>query len=116
MSAEHQGIEVNKFFRALVKLEGSDLHMKVGKPPCVRVRNELRPLNHPAIERREMAEYLVPMMNDRNRRIFDEEGGADFSHTLRRGWRRLAVPRQPAAAERLHGAGRPPHQQQDSRL
>src|SRR5438045_416632 len=81
MSAEIKDLEVNKFFRALVKLEGSDLHLKVGKPPCVRVRNELKPLNHPPVERREMAEYLVPMMNDRNRRIFDDEGGADFSHT-----------------------------------
>jgi twitching motility protein PilT len=81
MSVEIRDIEVNKFFRALVKLEGSDLHMKVGKPPCVRVRNELKPLNHPPIERREMAEYLVAMMNDRSRRIFDDEGGADFSHT-----------------------------------
>src|SRR6266567_3200128 len=80
MSAEIKELEVNKFFRALVKLEGSDLHLKVGKPPCVRVRNELKPLNHPPVERREMAEYLVPMMNDRNRRIFDDEGGADFSH------------------------------------
>jgi twitching motility protein PilT len=81
MSVENQDLEVNKFFRALVKLEGSDLHLKVGKPPCVRVRNELKPLNHAPIERREMAEYLVAMMNERNRRIFDDEGGADFSHT-----------------------------------
>src|SRR5881227_277115 len=81
MSAEIKDLDVNKFFRALVKLEGSGLHLKVGKPPCVRVRNELKPLNHPSVERREMAEYLVPMMNDRNRRIFDDEGGADFSHT-----------------------------------
>src|SRR5262245_41441710 len=81
MSTELVDLEVNKFFRALVKLEGSDLHLKVGKPPCVRVRNELKPLNHPPVERREMAEYLVPMLSDRNRRIFDDEGGADFSHT-----------------------------------
>src|SRR5215210_6151409 len=80
MSAEIKDLDVNKFFRALVKLEGSDLHLKVGKPPCVRVRNELKPLNHPVIERREMAEYLVPMLNERTRRIFDDEGGADFSH------------------------------------
>ena len=44
-----QDLEVDKFFRALVKLEGSDLHMKVGRPPCVRVRNDLRPLNVPPI-------------------------------------------------------------------
>jgi twitching motility protein PilT len=81
MSVETQDLEVDKFFRALVKFEGSDLHMKVGRPPMIRVRNELRPLNHPNIERIEMAKLLVPMMNDRNRRIYDDEGGADFSHS-----------------------------------
>nr|WP_315849944.1 PilT/PilU family type 4a pilus ATPase [Pirellula staleyi] len=81
MSVTRTELEVDKFFRALVKFEGSDLHMKVGRPPMIRVRNELRPLNHPNIERIEMAKLLVPMMNDRNRRIFDDEGGADFSHS-----------------------------------
>jgi twitching motility protein PilT len=77
----HRELEVDKLFRALVKLEGSDLHMKVGRPPMVRVRNELRPLNRPPIDDEEMTRLLVPMMNDRNKRIFEEEGGADFAHT-----------------------------------
>jgi twitching motility protein PilT len=74
--------EVNKYFRALVKLEGSDLHMKVGKPPIIRVNGTLKPLNREPIEVREMAELLFPMMNDRTRKIFDEEGGADFAYTV----------------------------------
>lgn len=77
----HRELEVDKYFRALVKLEGSDLHMKVGRPPMVRVRNELRPLNRPPIDDEEMTQLLVPMMNERNKRIFEEEGGADFAHT-----------------------------------
>jgi twitching motility protein PilT len=74
-------LEVDKYFRACVKLEGSDLHMKVGRPPMVRVRNELRPLNRPPVDAEEMTRLLVPMMNERNKRIFEEEGGADFAHT-----------------------------------
>jgi twitching motility protein PilT len=81
MSSIKRDLEVDKFFRALVKFEGSDLHMKVGRPPMIRVKNELRPLNHPNIEQREMAQLLVPLMTDRSRRIFDDEGGADFSHS-----------------------------------
>ena len=81
MSAEKTDLEVDKLFRALVKLEGSDLHMKVGKPPMVRIRNELRPLSRGPIDKAEMVRLLVPMMNDRSRRIFEEEGGADFAHT-----------------------------------
>ncbi len=74
--------EVDKLFRALVKLEGSDLHLKVGKPPIVRVNGTLKPLNRGPIEMEEMARLLFPMMGERNRRIFDEEGGADFAYTV----------------------------------
>ena len=74
--------EVDKYFRALVKLEGSDLHMKVGKPPIVRVNGTLKSLNRDPIEMEEMARLLFPMMNDRTRDIFDAEGGADFAYTI----------------------------------
>ena len=79
---ERQELEVDKIFRALVKLQGSDLHMKVGNPPIVRVHGELKPLNRPPIENEEMVRLLVPMMDDRARRIFEEEGGADFAYVV----------------------------------
>lgn len=75
-------LEVDKIFRAVVKLEGSDLHMKVGKPPIVRVNGELRPLNRGAIDREEMVRLLFPMMNERLRIIFEDEGGCDFAHMI----------------------------------
>src|SRR5262245_25250221 len=75
-------LEVDKLFRALVKFEGSDLHLKVGKPPMIRVRNELRPLNRGPIDAEEMVRLLVPMMDERSRRIFDADGGADFAYTV----------------------------------
>ena len=73
---------VDKYFRALVKLNGSDLHMKVGKPPIVRVNGTLRELKREPIEIEEMARLLFPMMNERTRNIFDKEGGADFAYTV----------------------------------
>jgi twitching motility protein PilT len=74
--------EVNKYFRALVKLKGSDLHLKVGKPPIVRVNGSLKPLNRGPIEIEEMANLLFPMMTERSRKIFDKEGGADFAYVV----------------------------------
>lgn len=82
LTQERQELEVDKIFRALVKLEGSDLHLKVGNPPIVRVNGTLRPLSRPPIDNEEMVRLLVPMMNDRNRKIFEEEGGADFAYTV----------------------------------
>ena len=79
---KNEEYEVNKYFRALVKLEGSDLHMKVGRPPIVRVNGQLRPLNRGPIDAEEMVRLLFPLMNRRSRRIFDEDGGADFAHVV----------------------------------
>ena len=73
--------EINKLFRAVVKLEGSDLHLKVDRPPFVRVKGSLRPLNRAPIGDEEMVRLCFPMLDDRNRRIFDENGGADFAYT-----------------------------------
>ncbi len=79
---KREALEVDKIFKALVKLEGSDLHLKVGQPPMVRVKGELRPLNRPPIENEEMVRLLIPMMDDRNLEIFDREGGADFAYVV----------------------------------
>ena len=75
LARQDQELEVDKIFRALVKLEGSDLHMKVGSPPMVRVKGELRALSRGPIDAEEMVRLLVPMMDERNRKIFREEGG-----------------------------------------
>jgi twitching motility protein PilT len=74
--------EVDKYFRALVKLSGSDLHMKAGKPPYVRVKGALKPLNHPDIDEDDMERLLMPMLNERNLKIFEETGGADFAYLI----------------------------------
>ena len=80
--ARHQELEVNKLFRACVKLEASDLHLKVGRPPMVRVDGALRPMNREPIDDEEMVRLCFPLMNERSRKIFDKDGGADFAHML----------------------------------
>ncbi len=81
-------LEIDKYFRALVKLEGSDLHLKVGRPPHVRIRGELRPLNRPPIEEEEMTRMLFALMDadprlaPRRREIFERDGGVDFAHFI----------------------------------
>lgn len=74
--------EVDKLFRACVKLEGSDLHLKVAKPPIVRIKGTLRELNRDPIGGEEMQRLIFPLMNERARRDFDENGGADFAHVV----------------------------------
>ena len=78
---KREELEIDKLFRALVKLKGSDLHLKAGRSPIVRVNGTLRPLDRGPIEDEEMVRLIFPMFTDRNRKIFEETGGADFAHT-----------------------------------
>ena len=79
---KREELEIDKLFRALVKLKGSDLHLKVERAPIIRVNGTLRPLDREPIDDEEMVRLCFPLMNERNRRIFDESGGADFAHTV----------------------------------
>lgn len=74
--------EVDRYFRALVKMQGSDLHMKVGRPPIIRQHGTLKELNRGPIDNEEMCRLLFPMMNEKARAIFDKEGGADFAYVV----------------------------------
>jgi twitching motility protein PilT len=73
--------EIDRLFEALVKLNGSDLHLKADQPPIIRVKGTLQPLKHPKIDDARMRQICMPIMSDRQRKIFEEEGGVDFAHT-----------------------------------
>jgi twitching motility protein PilT len=44
------GETVMRIMRAAHKLQASDVHLRVGTPPIVRLEGELRPLNHPPLD------------------------------------------------------------------
>ncbi len=66
----------------MVKLEGSDLHLKVGRPPYVRVKGSLRPLSRGPIEDEEMVRLIFGMFDERRQKIFEDTGGSDFAHVV----------------------------------
>jgi twitching motility protein PilT len=74
--------EVNKLFRMVMKYEGSDLHLKVGQPPMMRLKGDIRRLEMQPLTQEDMERLLLPLLNERQRRIFDEEGGVDFSYVI----------------------------------
>ena len=74
--------EVNKLFRMVMKHEGSDLHLKVGLPPMMRPRGEIRQMQMPALNQEDMERLLFPIMDERNHRQLSDFGGADFAHVV----------------------------------
>jgi len=74
-------LEIDRLFEALVKLQGSDLHLKVGQPPFMRVKGALQPLKAPKLDDEQMERLCLPMLDDRQRKILEHDGGADFAHS-----------------------------------
>ncbi len=74
--------EIDKLFKALVINKGSDLHLKVGKPPYIRVKGQLRPLNSPPINNETMSRLIFGFMTPYHLKIFEATGGADFAHVV----------------------------------
>jgi len=74
-------LEIDRFFEALVRLQGSDLHLKVGQPPFMRVKGALQPLKAARINDEQMRSLCLPMLDARQLKILETDGGCDFAHT-----------------------------------
>jgi len=74
-------LEIDRLFEALVKLEGSDLHLKVGQPPFMRVKGSLQPLKADRLGDEQMRKLCLAMLDDRQKKILELDGGCDFAHT-----------------------------------
>jgi twitching motility protein PilT len=71
--------EVNKLFRMVMKLQASDLHLKVGQPPMVRLRGDIRRTEMRPLTQEDMERLFYPVLSPKQRKILDEEGGVDYS-------------------------------------
>ncbi len=74
--------EVNKLFRMVMKHEASDLHLKVGQPPMMRLRGDIRRMEMRPLTQEDMERLLLPCLKEKQRKILDEEGGVDFSYVV----------------------------------
>jgi twitching motility protein PilT len=75
-------LEIDRLYEALVRLQGSDLHLKVGQPPIIRVKGALQPLKAPRIDAEQMKRLCMPMLDERQKKILEHDGGADFAYTV----------------------------------
>jgi twitching motility protein PilT len=74
--------EANKIFRMVMRLQASDLHLKVGQPVMMRLRGDIRRLDTKPLTQEDMERLLYPVMTPKQRMILDDEGGSDFSYVI----------------------------------
>jgi twitching motility protein PilT len=74
--------EINKLFRMVMKHEGSDLHVKAGLPPMMRLRNAIRHMDMRALGAEEIERLVWPILTERTKKLLEDTGGADFAHVV----------------------------------
>lgn len=65
-----------------VEQGASDCHLSAGEPPMIRIDGELKKLDNPALTKEEVHALVYDIMNDAQRRVFEETHECDFSFEL----------------------------------
>ncbi len=65
-----------------VKNGCSDLHLSAGLPPMIRVDGDVRRINVPALEHKDVHDMVYDIMNDKQRKDFEEFLECDFSFEI----------------------------------
>lgn len=72
-------MDITELLGFAVKNNSSDLHLSAGMPPLIRVDGDLRKINIPALEHSEVIKATYDIMNDKQRKEFEENLEVDFS-------------------------------------
>lgn len=70
--------QMDKLLDALIKYNGSDLHLRVNRPPCIRVRGELRNLGTTLLTPDDTVSLMKSITAERNQAELGEHGGSDY--------------------------------------
>jgi twitching motility protein PilT len=65
-----------------VKNKASDLHLSAGLPPMIRVHGDVRRINVPPLEHKDVHGMVYDIMNDSQRKVYEETLEVDFSFEI----------------------------------
>jgi len=74
--------QLNKFFKAAIKTQANDIHLKVGQPPRLRLFGELKNTTGEALSPERMEELVFEIMTPAQREFFLTNGTLDFAHEI----------------------------------
>src|SRR5260370_2695009 len=63
----------------MIARDGSDFHLKVGRPPTFRVNGDLEPMDHPALRPEDLKGLAEQLMTPRQIKQFADEKECDFA-------------------------------------
>ncbi|MCD6392730.1 MAG: PilT/PilU family type 4a pilus ATPase [Planctomycetes bacterium] len=74
--------EVEKWFRAAIKAQASDLHLKVGMPPKMRIHSKLKNTTGEVLTEARAEELIFELMSPAQKEFFLDNGALDFAYQV----------------------------------
>ena len=75
-------MEISDLLAFSVKNKASDLHLSSGLPPMIRVHGDIRRINVPVLEHKDVHGMVYDIMNDGQRKFYEENLEVDFSFEI----------------------------------
>ncbi|MCE1240012.1 MAG: type IV pilus twitching motility protein PilT [Azonexaceae bacterium] len=75
-------MDITELLAFSVKNKASDLHLSAGLPPMIRVHGDVRRINLPPMEHKDVHGMVYDIMNDGQRKVFEETLECDFSFEI----------------------------------
>ena len=75
-------MDISELLAFSVKNKASDLHLSAGLPPMIRVHGDVRRINLPPLEHKDVHGMIYDIMNDGQRKTYEEMLEIDFSFEI----------------------------------
>ena len=75
-------MDITELLAFAVKNKASDLHLSSGLPPMIRVHGDIRRINLPPMEHNDVHGMVYDIMNDGQRKVYEEHFECDFSFDI----------------------------------
>ena len=75
-------MDISELLAFSVKNKASDLHLSAGLPPMIRVNGDVRRINLPPMEHKDVHAMVYDIMNDGQRKFYEENLECDFSFAI----------------------------------
>jgi twitching motility protein PilT len=74
--------EIYKFFRVAIKTQASDLHLKVGQPPKLRIQDQLKDTTAEVMTKERLEQIIFEILTPEQKEIFLKRGTLDFAYEI----------------------------------
>lgn len=75
-------MDISDLLAFSVKNKASDLHLSAGLPPMIRVHGDVRKINVPSMDHSQVHDMVYDIMNDGQRKVYEETLECDFSFEI----------------------------------